>query len=172
MIGSTTPQDVGVCSYFEETGTIFLSPANPLYLYLHQNGIIPPSQTHKGDRHGSSNRAIPELKISSYILKGGKLPELDFPFFSKKCHAGGCDRPTNMQRIAMKPMAFQPGVFLGIFVQGNFTFFAIHKGYLKHFHIFISVAIFCRPASLMPFRANPASKTDFPANEKLFKFEQ
>ena len=41
MIGSTTPQNVGVCSYFEETGTVFLSPANPLYLYLHrdQNGI-------------------------------------------------------------------------------------------------------------------------------------
>ena len=45
---------------------------------------LPPPQTHKGDRHGKSNRAIPELKISSYILKGGKVARTWLSLLSKK----------------------------------------------------------------------------------------
>ena len=128
MIGSTTPQDVGVCSYFEETGTVFRSPANPLYLYLHQNGIYHLLRHIKGTATVAATEQYLNSKYPVTSWKVGKLSELDF-----------------VMLLAVREMIF--------------------------IKIFISIAIFFRPASLMPSRANPTSRIDFPGNGKLFKFE-
>ena len=71
--------------FWRDWDNISISCKSSLFVFAPKRHL-PPSQTHKGDRHGSSNRAIPELKISSYILKGGKVVR------TWLCHAVGCER--------------------------------------------------------------------------------
>ena len=88
--------------FWRDWDNISISCKSSLFVFAPKRHL-PPSQTHKGDRHGSSNRAIPELKISSYILKVGKLPELDFPFCQKNILLVAVrGQQTNMQLISMK----------------------------------------------------------------------
>ena len=102
------------------------------------------------------------------------MPELDFPFYPKKnvMLVAVTDQQTNKHAThSYETWPFNLVSFCVSLCRVISHFFAIHKGYLKHFQIFISIAIFCRPAGLMPSRANPTSRTDFPANGMLFKFE-
>ena len=84
--------------FWRDWDSISISCKSSLFVFAPRSKWhLPPSQTHTGDRHGSSNRAKPELKISSYILKGGNVARTWLSLLPKKCLAGSCNTVTDQQ---------------------------------------------------------------------------